>query len=657
MPRDTKTAEKTTGPAREHILIGLNPPQVEAVTHGEGPLLILAGAGSGKTTVLTRRVAYLISQGVHPGSVLAITFTNKAADELKTRIEALLGERAKGVWAMTFHSACVRILRAELPHLGRSGGFSIADDQDQTKLMKQVLRELDLSEKQYPPGGILHNISGAKDNLLGPEEYARDALTFYQTKVAQAYSLYQKKLQEQDSLDFDDLIMETVLMLQRHPDVLVKYQAKFSHVLVDEYQDTNHAQYELTRLLASAPPHNIAVVGDDDQSIYTFRGADIRNILEFERDYPECHVVKLEQNYRSTQVILDGAWHLVSNNIKRKDKRLWTAREGGLPIAIYAAQSGEDEARFVAGEVEQLVLRGVRASSIAILYRVNAQSRQFEDEFVARRLPYSVLSGRRFYERKHIKDAVSYMRLLLYPKDLVSLDRVLSEPSRGLGPAAFDKIAAHVREAGVSVADALAAAAYIKGLTAPQRKAAAEFGGLLAEVAAKAETQPLHHTMNEILERSGYLRYLDAQDPKDAQGRLEDLNEFMVSARVAHENGESLQDFLEKCSLASEQDNYDEKRESCVMGTLHSAKGLEFEAVFLVGLEEGLLPHARSVGDNHQLEEERRLMYVGMTRAKRLLCLTFSWTRQMNLGQSGVHVSRFVSEIPRELLEVRTWEG
>jgi DNA helicase-2/ATP-dependent DNA helicase PcrA len=661
MPRDRQTSEQAAAgapaPDTEDILAGLNPRQIEAVTHGEGPLLIFAGAGSGKTTVLTRRVAYLISQGEHPGSVLAITFTNKAADELKTRIQALLGDRAKGVWAMTFHSACVRILRAELPHLGRSGKFSIADEQDQTKLMKQVLKELDLSEKQYPPGGILRAISAAKDNLIGPAEYASDALTFYETKVAQAYSAYQEKLREQDSLDFDDLIMETVLMFRQHPDVLGRCQAKFRNILVDEYQDTNHAQYELTRLLASLPPHNIAVVGDDDQSIYTFRGADIRNILEFERDYPACHVVKLEQNYRSSQVILDGAWHVVSNNAMRKDKRLWTSKEGGVPITIYAAQSGEDEARFVAGEIEQLMVQGVPASSIAILYRVNAQSRQFEDEFVTRRLPYSVLSGRRFYERKHVKDAVSYMRLLLNPRDAAALDRVMSEPPRGLGPSAFGKITAHARQTGASLVDALRGAVSVKGLNAGQKKSAADLGSLLTEVAAKVEAQPLHHTMNEILERSGYLRYLEAQDPNDAMGRQEDLDEFMISARVAHENGESLQDFLERCSLASEQDSYDEKKESCVMGTLHSAKGLEFEVVFLVGMEEGLLPHERSIRDERQVEEERRLMYVGMTRAKRLLYLTFSWSREMNVGLSRVRVSRFVSEIPRGLLEVKTWEG
>ena len=640
------------------ILQGLNPKQIEAVTHGEGPLLILAGAGSGKTTVLTRRVAYLISQGASPGSILAITFTNKAADELKTRITALLGDQARGVWAMTFHASCVRILRAEFPHLGRSGSFTILDDGDQSKVMKQVLKEMDLSEKQYPPSGVLRTISHAKDNLLGPEGYARNALTFYETKVAQAYDIYQRKLREMESVDFDDLIMQTVLLFQEYPAVLAKYQNRFRHILVDEYQDTNHAQYELTRLLASGAPHNIAVVGDDDQSIYTFRGADIRNILEFERDYPDCCVVKLEQNYRSTHVILDGAYHVVSNNALRKDKRLWTSQEGGLPITVYAAQSGEDEARFVAGEIERLAGEGMPVSSCAILFRTNAQSRLFEEAFLDRGVPYSILSGRRFYERKHNRDAIAYMRLLLNPKDFVSLERVINEPPRGLGPVAFQKIAAYSRENGVTLVDSLMAAAAVKGLTAPQRKSATELGAILAEVAAKAASQPLHHTMNEVLERVGYLRYLDVQGTSESEGRLEDLDQLMVSARVFSEGeGErGLPEYLEQIALVSDQDSYDARKDACIMGTLHSAKGLEFEAVFMVGMEEGLLPHARSVTDERQVEEERRLMYVGMTRAKRLLYLTFSWSRETNVGLSRVRISRFVSEIPRELLDVKTWE-
>lgn len=636
------------------VLQGLNPKQIEAVTHVEGPLLILAGAGSGKTTVLTRRVAYLISKGVPPGSILAITFTNKAAKELKSRIEAFLGEKASGVWAMTFHSACARILRTELPGIGRSGRFTIMDTDDQVKLMRKVLKELDLSEKQYTPSGVLRSISSAKDNLIGPEEYAKNAVTFYETKVQQAYDLYQRKLRELDGMDFDDLIMETVLMFRAHPEILGKYQRKFAHILVDEYQDTNGAQYELTRLLAAAH-RNIAVVGDDDQSIYTFRGADIRNILEFEDDYPECRVVKLEQNYRSTQVILDGAFNVVRNNVRRKDKRLWTAQEGGAPITLYAAQSGEDEARFVASEIENLASR-VPLCSIAILYRTNAQSRTLEEAFLERGIPYSVLSGRRFYDRKHIKDAACYLRLIVNPRDVVAFERIVNEPPRGLGPAAVRKIIDHAAVTGTDLVRALCSAGDIKGLTSPQRKGAEGLGKAIESAAQKAADQPLHITLKDVLEMTGYMPYLEAAGTADSQERLEDLRELITSARVFAEAGGSIQEYTEQFSLISDQDTYDETNDACVMGTLHSAKGLEFDVVFLVGMEEGLLPHIRSIDDEYQIEEERRLLYVGMTRAKRLLYMTFSWSREMIMGLGRSRVSRFISEIPRELLDVKTWE-
>ncbi len=632
--------------AKSRVLLGLNPRQIEAVTHIEGPLLILAGAGSGKTTVLTRRVAYIIASEYKPSSILAITFTNKAAKELKTRIAALLGERGDGVWAMTFHSACARILRAEFPAIGRSGRFSIADDADQQKVMKACLKELNLSEKQYPPRGILHTISNAKNELVGPAEYAAKASTFYETKVSQAYSLYRKKLTEMDALDFDDLLMETVLMFQEHPSVLEKYQKKFQHILVDEYQDTNGVQYELTRLLARAHKR-IAVVGDDDQSIYAFRGADIRNILDFERDYPQCKVVKLEENYRSTQVILDGAFNVVRHNIERKDKRLWTARKGGLPITVYAGQTGEDEARFVASEIERLVAEGTSLSSCAVLYRTHAQSRLFEEAFLNAGLPYTVLAGFRFYERKHIRDAVSYLRLLAYPKDRISLERVINEPPRGLGPAAVGKLVLYTEQQGFGLVDALCSAESIPGLTKPQRKGALELGGTLKGLSLAAPSMPLGQLLHETLERVGYLESLRNQGTRESESRLEDLEELMGSLRAYDDGEDPLYDYLENCSLTSDQDSYDENRESCVMGTLHSAKGLEFTAVFMVGMEEGLLPHSRAVLDERELEEERRLMYVGMTRAKLRLYLTFAFSRDGYLGQSRTRVSRFISEIPR----------
>jgi DNA helicase-2/ATP-dependent DNA helicase PcrA len=651
MTEDTKRVNA----AKERVLVGLNPRQVEAVTHIEGPLLILAGAGSGKTTVLTRRVAYIIASGWAPSSILAITFTNKAAKELKARIAAFLGDRADGVWALTFHSACARILRTEFPGLGRSGRFSIADDSDQQKIMKACLKELNLSEKQYPPRGILHTISNAKNDLIGPAEYAKSADTFYETKVSQAYSLYKKQLLELDALDFDDLLMETVLMFREHPGVLKKYQDKFQHILVDEYQDTNKVQYELTRLLA-ASHRRIAVVGDDDQSIYTFRGADIRNILDFERDYPDCRVVKLEENYRSTQVILDGAFNVVRHNIERKDKKLWTSKKGGVPITVYAGQSGEDEARFVAGEIERLAIQGTPLSSCAVLYRTHAQSRSFEEAFVNAGLPYTVLAGFRFYERKHIRDAISYLRLLVYPRDRISLERVISEPPRGLGPAAVDKIVLYAQSQNVGLIDALCDAESIKGLTRPQKKNALDFGKCLREMALAASAMPLGQLLHDLLEKVGYLDALRNQGTSDSESRLEDLSELMASLRAYDESENPLFDYLESCSLTSDQDSYDEKKEACVMGTLHSAKGLEFEVVFLVGMEEGLLPHARATLDERQLEEERRLMYVGMTRAKARLYLTFAFSREGYLGQSRTRVSRFIAEIPRELLEVQTWE-
>lgn len=637
------------------ILEDLNPEQREAVTHTDGPLLILAGAGSGKTTVLTRRVAYLISRGVPPQLILTITFTNKAANELKTRIETMLGDRARGIWAMTFHAACARILRAEYPDIGRSGRFSIADSQDQVKIMKLCLKELDLSEKQYAPKGVLHAVSSAKDCLMSPEAYCQQASTFYETKVAEAYALYQAKLTEMDTLDFDDLIVETVRLFQEHPHILRKYQERFRYIMVDEYQDTNHAQYVFTKLLAQVH-RNIAVVGDDDQSIYTFRGADIRNILEFEKDYPSSKVVKLEENYRSTQVILDGAFNVVKHNLERKDKRLWTAAEGGVPITLYAAETGDDEARFVASELEKLAMEGVPLNSCAILYRTHAQSRPFEEEFVRRGIPYAVLSGYRFYERKHIKDSISYLRLLAYPKDAIALERVINEPPRGLGPAAVRKIVAHASEKKVPLMQAMMDADSIKGLNRAQRKSAMDFGNLLDLMSQKASSTPLHALCYELLHESGYWEALENQGTPESESRLEDLNELIGSMKPWEGNENALTEYLEMCSLVSDQDTYDAQKDACIMGTLHSAKGLEFSAVFLVGVEDGSLPHERSIFDQRQLEEERRLLYVGMTRAKRFLYLSFAFSRQGYLGNSRRAVSRFIREIPRELLDVKTWE-
>lgn len=638
------------------ILSGLNPRQIEAVTHLNGPLLILAGAGSGKTTVLTRRVAYLLAKGVKPSQILAITFTNKAARELKSRIESLLGKDAESIWAMTFHAMCVRILRTEFPNIGRSGKFSIMDVQDQIRIMRKVLKELNISEKQYPPSNILRKVSAAKNNLVDPETYQKKAGTFYETKVAQAYSLYQSKLQELDALDFDDLIMQTVFMFRKNRHILEKYQNKFLYILVDEYQDTNRAQYELTKMLA-ASHKNIAVVGDDDQSIYTFRGADLRNILEFEKDYPSCHIVKLEQNYRSTQVILDGAYHVVSNNFFRKEKRLWTAKKGGRPIVVYASLNEEDEARFVADEILKLLSDKRSFGSFAILYRTHAQSRTFEDAFIKRQIPYSILGSLRFYERKEIKDAISYLRLLAYPKDYVSLERVINEPHRGLGPASVRRIINYASEKDVSLIDALCEASSIPHLTNKAKKSAERLGKILKEVSSQIGSAPPHQILREILDKTGYKKQLEREGTPESLARLENLEELLASMRVFASSGKgNLYEYLESQALASDQDSYDEKKDACVMMTLHAAKGLEFDVVFMVGMEEGLLPHVRSMGEERQIEEERRLCYVGMTRARELLYLTFAAYRETYLGKNSTKVSRFLSEIPQELLEVRSWQ-
>ncbi|HOB30197.1 MAG TPA: UvrD-helicase domain-containing protein [Bacillota bacterium] len=636
------------------ILRGLNEPQREAVMHKDGPLLILAGAGSGKTTVLTRRVAYLISQGVDPWSILAITFTNKAANEMKSRIESMLGYQAQGIWAMTFHAMCSRILRTEYPSIGKSGRFTIMDSQDQIRIMRQVLKDMNLSERQYSPSAVLRSVSAAKDKLWTPEEMSRQASSFYETKVAQAYDLYQKKLIELHGMDFDDLIMETVFLLQKNKEIREKYQNKFKYIMVDEYQDTNRAQYELIRVLAGAHK-NLVVVGDDDQSIYNFRGADLRNILEFEKDYPSCKVVKLEENYRSTQVILDGAYSVVSNNLFRKDKRLFTTKKGGNPIFVFGARDQYEEAQLVAEEV--LRLSAVKPlNSIAILYRTHAQSKNFEDAFMRIGVPYTIVGGLRFYERKEIKDAISYLRLVVYPNDYISLDRIINVPPRGLGAASLQKIISYAEANNLSIIEALCNASSIQGLSKVGRKEAQKLGAILKEVAEMPDV-PIHIAMGNILEGTGYIEWLASEDTKESEGRLENLQELLLSMKMASLKGQTVYDFLEDLALVSDQDMYDETQDACVLMTLHAAKGLEFDVVFLVGMEEGILPHARSAYDETQVEEERRLCYVGMTRAKELLYLTFAAERETYVGTTSQGISRFLLEIPEDLLEIRVWNA
>lgn len=657
------------------ILAGLNPAQVEAVTHEKGPLLILAGAGSGKTTVLIRRVAWLLNRGVDPSNILAITFTNKAADELKGRLVELLGDAVHGIWAMTFHSACVRILRASLAQIASEAGgqagcsspassaggtvtvgvspkFAIADASDQLALVRKILKDLDLSERQYPPRSFLNAISRAKDELVGPEKFARQALGFYESKVAEVYKAYQQKLIELDLMDFDDLIFNTVKLFQENPAILRRYQERFQHILVDEYQDTNHAQYVLVKLLAGLH-RNLAVVGDDDQSIYTFRGADIRNILEFEKDYPDAHVVRLEQNYRSTQVILDAAYHVISKNYYRKEKRLWTSKKGGLPITVYAAENPTDEAQYVASELLALAKKGVPLGSAVILYRTHAQSRPFEEVFVREGIPYAVVGSLRFYDRKEIKDALSYLRLVVYPRDYLSLERVINEPPRGLGRSSVERISQYSAETGKDLVQTLLEAHLVPGLKKAQIDQAQALGRILRDLGARGEEAPPDEILREVLEASGYRGYLEREGTPEALERLENLDELLAAARAFRAQGGTLGAFLDQLALVSDQDTYRQRADACVMMTLHAAKGLEFAVVFMVGMEEGSLPHMRSLGDQKQLEEERRLCYVGMTRAKEKLYLTFSMSKWGSLGGQSCEVSRFLRDVPEKLLDVR----
>ena len=658
-----------------NILSGLNSAQVEAVTHEKGPLLILAGAGSGKTTVLIRRIAWLLRREVRPSNILAITFTNKAADELKGRLVELLGDESSGIWAMTFHSACVRILRATLagkasqgedagrhsfmvsgknssatiPH---SAKFAIADASDQLALVRKILKDLDLSERQYPPRSFLNAISRAKDELVGPDEFALQATGFYETKVAEVYKVYQQKLAELDLMDFDDLIFNTVKLFEGNPEILRSYQERFQHILVDEYQDTNHAQYVLVKLLAGLH-RNLAVVGDDDQSIYTFRGADIRNILEFEKDYPDARVVRLEQNYRSTQVILDAAYHVISKNYYRKEKRLWTSRKGGLPITVYAAENPADEANYVASELLALSKKGIPLGSAVILYRTHAQSRPLEEVFVREGIPYTVVGSLRFYDRKEIKDAVAYLRLVMYPRDFLSFERVINEPPRGLGETSVEKISKYSAETGKDLIETLAEADLIPGLKKAQAAEAKALGRILRELGMRGEAARPDEILQEVLESTGYRPYLEREGTPEALDRLENLDELLAAARAFGVQGGTLGGFLDQLALVSDQDTYRQRADACTMMTLHAAKGLEFPIVFLVGLEEGSLPHVRSLGDPKQLEEERRLCYVGMTRAKDKLYLTFSVSKWGPLGSQSCEVSRFLRDVPESLLDVR----
>ena len=661
------------------LLTGLNTPQREAVTHAGSPLLIVAGAGSGKTRVLTHRIAYLLAaREVHPGEIMAITFTNKAAGEMKERVAALVGPRARMMWVSTFHSACVRILRAEHTHAGLKSTFSIYDADDSRRLMQMVGRELDLDPKRYPARGLAAQVSNLKNELVDPEEFAGRAKGPNERALAEAYTLYQRRLREAHALDFDDLIMATVNLLQSHPHVAETYRRRFRHVLVDEYQDTNHAQYTLIKELVSGTeglaPAELCVVGDADQSIYAFRGATIRNILEFERDFTDARTILLEQNYRSTQTILNAANAVIDRNTSRKPKRLWSDAGEGEQIVGYVADTEHAEADWVAREIDRLVDAGeARPGEVAVFYRTNAQSRVFEEVFIRVGLPYKVIGGVRFYERKEVRDALAYLRAVVNDDDTVSIRRIMNTPRRGIGDRAEACVEALSSRDRVSFGAALRRAREAPGISTRAANGIADFVALLDELRELAQTAGPEEVLEAVLTRSGYLAELEESlDPQD-QGRVDNLQELVSVAReyterieATGEEGEraTLAGFLEQVALVADADQLPEQpgeegeqQGVVTLMTLHTAKGLEFPVVFLTGMEDGVFPHLRSLGDTRELEEERRLAYVGITRARQRLYLSRAVTRSA-WGQPAYNPqSRFMEELPPELVRWERTEG
>ncbi|MFB3818942.1 MAG: Asp-tRNA(Asn)/Glu-tRNA(Gln) amidotransferase subunit GatC [Candidatus Methylomirabilales bacterium] len=635
------------------ILADLNPPQQEAVLHSEGPLLILAGAGSGKTRVITRRIAYLIARrGVQPWQILAVTFTNKAADEMRKRVEQLLGARGLSVALGTFHSTCVRILRKWHGELGLRSSFVIYDDGDQLSVVKDCLRAANLSERVMNPRGVLARISRAKNDLLGPGEYAALAADFMEERTAKLYAMYQERLRASHAVDFDDLLMLTVRLLQDRPQVLEYYHNLWRYFLVDEYQDTNRAQYQIVNAL-SARHGNLCVVGDDDQSIYRWRGADLNNILDFERDHPGCTVIRLEQNYRSTQTILDASGGVVANNVGRKGKRLWTENPVGEPVVIYEATDEQDEADFVVRVLKGLAAEhGHSLDDFAIFYRTNAQSRVIEDALRRELTPYVIVGGLRFYERKEIKDTLAYLRLLANPDDAQSFKRIVNVPPRGIGQATVEKLEGLAAAERVSVWEACRRIGERKILGPKAVKALAELVALIERLRARAEVAELPDLIVELLESTGYVEDLKAEGTAEAQSRIENLQQFIVAARefLERSDDKSLAAFLDSVALVADIDELAEGTGSVTLMTLHSAKGLEFPVVFMTGMEEGIFPHSRSMNEDKELEEERRLCYVGMTRARERLFLTTALMRRLYNSSSYNLPSRFLDEVPAALV-------
>lgn len=636
------------------LLTGLNKEQQQAVQHTEGPLLILAGAGSGKTKVLTVRIAHLLAQGVNPYEILAITFTNKAAKEMKSRVEGLVGDVANRIWLSTFHSFCAKFLRFELDNfLGYNSNFTIYDTSDSQAVIKAALKALNLDDKYYPVGALIAAISDAKNKLLFASDFRKQVRDFYQQKVADVYEYYERELRKNNALDFDDLLLVAVKLLQSNEAVLDKYSKRFRYVMIDEYQDTNHAQYLLAKLLASHWK-NIAVVGDADQSIYAWRGADIQNILDFEKDYPNCTSIKLEQNYRSTKIILDAANAVIENNEGRPKKNLWTDKTEGTKIQHFTAQSEHEEAAFIGDTIaKKHDIHGVPYGDMAILYRTNAQSRVLEEALIKRALPYTMVGGTKFYDRKEIKDVLAYLRVLYNPFDDLSLLRIINVPKRSIGATTVAKLQDYARANGTSLFMTLTQLHLVDSIKGKTKEKLEEFGILIFTLVAEMEDRTVLDILESILDRTGYLAQLEeSTDPQD-QARAENIGELLSVAKDFQDTNPSgtVEDFLEQVALVNDVDSFEQEESKVTLMTLHAAKGLEFPIVFLGGLEEGLFPHSRTLMNPEEIEEERRLAYVGITRAEKELYISNATTRTVFGRTSSYLPSRFIDEIPEELVD------
>lgn len=640
-----------------NLLDGLNPAQKEAVLCTEGPLLIMAGAGSGKTKVLTCRVAHLLEKGVAPYQILAITFTNKAAAEMKERVRAIVGERSKDIWLSTFHAFCAKLLRIEIEGMaGYKRNFVIYDTSDTQALIKTCLKQLNLDDKQYQPNSVLSAISTAKNGLQDERQFAHQAGNFHEQKIAEVYQLYQQKLRTNNALDFDDLLMLSVRLLESNEEILSKYQNKFQYIMIDEYQDTNRAQYLLARMLADSH-RNLCVVGDADQSIYGWRGADIRNILDFEKDYPEVKIITLAQNYRSTQVILDAANAVIENNMDRRPKELWTQNPQGELITHYLAHHERDEAQFIADTITKLnTVYCTQYGEIAVLYRTNTQSRVIEEAFMKCGIPYVIVGGLKFYDRKEIKDILSYLRVIFNPSDSVSLMRIMNVPRRGLGDATISRLTEYALQNNMTLFDVISNPDLVPGLTARSKRPLEFLAELIFKLSAQVDSIPVVDLLNKVMHESGYIDELqNSTDPQD-ENRLDNLKEFLSVAKdfASGELEETLENFLGQVALVADIDNADMTESRITMMTLHSAKGLEFPVVFMAGMEEGLFPHSRTLMNESEVEEERRICYVGITRARRKLYVTNARMRTIYGRTQMFPLSRFLDEIPSSMVEKYT---